>query len=149
MKIAITFLTANKLNIFATLSSIQTQFNNLSNVITDLASNQIIYNFKIRESISFINDQTSKEFFFENTRLEYKIEVVEAISYVNAQIKIRYNTRHVSLLLKLKDKTFLRFHKEYKIFSQKNRKLSNQKCEHFLIKGKVERLSYKLNLLLT
>ena len=61
-------------------------------------------------------------------------------------MKIRYDARYVSLLLKSEDKTFFRFHKKYKIFSQKNRKLSNQRCEFFLIKRQIERLFYELNL---
>ena len=47
------------------------------------------------------------------------------------------------------DKAFLKLHKGYKVPSQENRKLSNQRCGSFLMKKRVERLSYELNLSLT
>ena len=84
VEIAVRFLTANELNIFAALSSIQTQFNNSFNATTDLTLNQIVYEFKTKETISFINDQTLEEFFIENIRLKYKTKIAEAISYANA-----------------------------------------------------------------
>lgn len=82
-------------------------------------------------------------------RLKYKFEIAKTISYVNTQMKIRHDAKHVFLLLKFEKKTFLKFYKEYKNFTQKNRKLFNQKCESFLIKKKVEKLSYELNLFAT
>ena len=146
VEIAVRFLTASELNISAVLSSIQAQFNNSSNATTDLTLNQIVYEFKIREAISFINDQTFEEFFIESTRLKYRTKVAEAISYANAQMKIRYDSRHVSLLFKSEDKAYLKLHKNYKISSQENRKLFNQRCELFLVKRRIEKLSYELDL---
>ena len=125
VKIAIKFLIANEFDIFTILFSIQTQFNNSFNAITKLTFNQVIYDFKIKETILFINEQSSEELSLESARLKYKIEIVEAISFANAQMKIRYNTKHVFLLFKSNEKAFLKLHKRYKTLNQKNRKLSN------------------------
>ena len=75
------------------------------------------------------------------------ISPFEHISHtLTAQMKIRYNSRHVSLLLKSENKAYLKFHKNYKILSQKNCKLFNQRCEPFLMKRRIEKLSYELDL---
>lgn len=60
-------------------------------------------------------------------------------------MKMYYDFRHTSLLLKSEKKAYFKFNKNYR-FSKHHKKLSQQKCESFLIKRKVKRLIYELEL---
>lgn len=64
-------------------------------------------------------------------RMKNREKVVGAIAFANAHMKIRYNWRHKSLLLRFDDKAFLRLHKKYEMKEQ-HKKLDNQRCELFL-----------------
>ena len=59
-------------------------------------------------------------------------KTIDAISYVNIISKIQYNSMHVLLLLKSKNKTFLKLHHEYFLFEKHNRKLSIKELILFL-----------------
>ena len=60
-------------------------------------------------------------------------------------MKIKYNFKHKLILLRSKDKAYLKLHKDYSIQEQ-HKKLNNQKCESFLMKRRVDRLAYELNI---
>lgn len=60
-------------------------------------------------------------------------------------MKIRYDVRNKSLLLRFENKVYLRLYKTYSIHDQ-HKKLKNQKCELFIVKRRVERLTYELNI---
>ena len=49
------------------------------------------------------------------------------------------------LLFKVNDYVYLRFHHEYQLLDRFNKKISQQRCDFFLIKRCIERLIYKLN----
>ena len=42
---------------------------------------------------------------------------------------------------------YLRLHYNYKLLDRFNRKMFNQRCESFIVKQRVKRLTYELNLL--
>ena len=63
-------------------------------------------------------------------------------------MKLRYDNKHKSLLFKIDDITYFGLHYDYKIFNRFNKKLSNQYVDLFLIKRKIEKLTYKINSLL-
>ena len=141
VEIAIRYLVTTNIDVLFFLSTLQFQLNNFSNASIDLSFNEIIYDFKIRE-ILFIEASTSRKKISEN-RLKNKQKTVDAISFVNAHMKIKYDVRHKSLLLQFENKVYLRLHKNYQILNQ-HKKLDNQKCESFLIKRRIDRLAYKL-----
>ena len=150
MKIAIRFFTSNNsdVDIVAILLTIQFQLNNSFNATTDLTFNEIIYEFKIRDTISaFIREQTTMKS-ISNRRQKYQTKVSDAIAFANAKMKVYYDFKHKSLLLKFENKVYFRFNKEYKL-SEHHKKLSQQRCESFLIKRRIERLTYELNLFAT
>jgi hypothetical protein len=139
------------------LSMIQANLNNASNAITDLASNEINYEFKVKDILRALYEQLKNtsmnetQFKLTNeklneTRLRFRQKTADAVSFVNAKFKIMYNKRHKSLMLKVEDKAFLKLHKEYALSEKFNVKLFNQRCESFLIKRKIERLVYELEL---
>ena len=143
VEIAIRYLVTTNIDVLSFLSALQSQFNNFSNASIDLSFNEIIYDFKIRE-ILFMKASTSKKQISEN-KLRNRQKIVDAISFVNAHMKIRYDVRHKSLLLQFEDKAYLRLHKNYQILNQ-HKKLDNQKCGSFLIKRRIDRFAYELNI---
>ena len=72
VEIAIRFLYSNDfdVNIVSALSTIQSQLNNSFNVSTDFALNEIIYDFKVRDTISTLNQNQTNES-FANKRKKY------------------------------------------------------------------------------
>ena len=147
IEIAIRFLTSNnsEVSIVSILFIIQSQLNNSSNASIELASNEIIYDFKVRDTISTFNQRNLSEKSATDKRKKYQAEANDAIAFANVKMKIYYDFKHKSLLLKSKKKTYFRLNKDYKLFDH-HKKLSQQKCEFFLIKKRVNRLTYELKL---
>ncbi len=110
--------------------------------------NKIIYKFKIKKTLFLLNyDKFITNNLF-NKRFKYCIEIKNAIVFANIKVKIYYNLRHTSLLLNSKDKTYLKLNYDYQLLNKFNRKIFSQQCDSFIIKKRVERLAYKLKLLL-
>ena len=128
-----------------TLPALQAQLNNSPNASTGLSPNETIYGFKVRESTSTLRPHLPPD--VATTRLEFRQEAKDAISYANARMKVYYDARHVPLLLNPGDQAYLRLHKGYNLPAKPNRKLSDQRCGPFLVKKRVGRLAYELELL--
>ena len=132
------------------LSFIQAQLNNSLNTATDLVSNEMIYDFKIRNalfSITKINTVNAQD--LSTQRLKYQQETIDAIVFAATKIKIYYDVKHTSILLNEDDYVYLRLNKDYKLSRRLNSKLSQQRCDLFKILRRVDRLTYQLNLLST
>lgn len=86
VEIAVRFLLATNLDldIVASLPVIQFQLNNSANASTGLSPNEIVYGFKIRDSIYSLSESQSEEKDLSTTRLQYRQDVSDAISYANA-----------------------------------------------------------------
>ena len=147
IEIIIRFIITNysNINFVLILSSLQTTLNNFVNVTIDLALNEIIYDFKIRKTLTtlFVDQVVD----LSTQRLKYRQKAVDAIAFANVKVKVYYDARHTPLLLKVEDYAYLRLHHEYRLFSKLERKISQQRCESFLIKRRVKRLIYELKLL--
>ena len=129
------------------LSSIQAQLNNSLNTVIDLVSNEMIYDFKIRDalfSITKINTVNAQD--LSTQRLKYQRKTIDAIVFATTKIKIYYDVKHTSILFNENDYVYLRLNKNYKLSKRLNSKLSQQRCDFFKILRLVERLAYKLNL---
>ena len=137
--------------------TLQLTFNNLLNVLIERSSNKIVYDFKIRELIHAIvvfflskniNTKTKYQLVdIEATRFRYRIEITNVIFYVSVQSKIQYDSKHVSLLLRLEKKIYFQLYYNYTLSKKSNYKLSKQRYNLFSIKRRVDRLVYKLKLL--
>ena len=128
-------------------SSIQVQLNNSLNTVTDLASNEMIYDFKIKNalfSITKVNIVNAQDLSIQ--RLKYQRKTIDVIVFATTKVKIYYDVRHTSILFEKDEYVYLRLNKEYKLSKRLNSKLSQQRCEFFKILQRVERLTYKLNL---
>ena len=149
VEIAIRYFIIEHFNIdyVLALSFIQVQLNNTFNIVTDLVSNEIIYDFKIRDALfSITRVNTVKTQNLSIQRLKYQQETIDAIVFATTKIKIYYDVRHTSIFLKKNEYVYLRLNKEYKLSRKFNSKLSQQRCESFKILKRVERLVYKLKL---
>ena len=151
----------SNVNWVAALLALQFAFNNAINSSIEKISNEICYEFKIQEVIftiaeSFmftksrfenLNIKTKKQLkHIETIKVRYCQEATNVCSYASLKLKIRYDSLHVSFLLKLKDKVFLRLHRDYSLFEKHNKKFFNQRCDSFLVKRRIDRLVYELDL---
>ena len=128
-----------------TLLTFQSYFNNAFNAIIDKSSNEIIYDFKIRDVfVVFIKQITSTNREFERFRHQKKI--VDVTFYVMIKIKIIYDLKHISFMFKSSENSFFRLNKNYILFFKFNVKLFNQRIDFFIVKRRVKRFAYELNL---
>ena len=114
----------------------------------NLASNKVIYEFKIKKTLSLLHNNLSITNVFEK-RLKFRVEIFDVIIFVNIKAKIYYDARHQLLLLNLEDKTYLRLNYDYYLLEKSSKKISLQRCDSFLIKKRIDRLVYFLELSFT
>ena len=98
----------------------------------------------IREKVPGIIEQKTAD--FSEDRFIFRKEAADATSFANAKAKIYYDIRHTPLLMKPGDFAYLTLNRGYRLPSQPNRKLSQQRCGPFLVKRRVDRLAYELEL---
>lgn len=146
VEIAIRYLITINIDIIEFFFSLQAQFNNYLNAFIDLFFNNIIYNFKVRETL-FLNlsNVSSVANNILNLKMKNRQKTIDAILFANVHMKFRYNARHKSLFFRLDQIFFLRLHKSYEM-NEQHRKLDNQRCNLFLIKRRVDRFAYELNI---
>lgn len=76
----------------------------------------------------------------------FRQKIINVIIFVNVKMKFQYDNKHIIFLLKSSDKVFLKFHVDYILFGKHNKKFFQQRCESFIIKRRIDRLTYELNL---
>ena len=135
------------INYIRVLSFIQVQLNNSFNVVIELFSNEINYDFKMRDALFNLNRvNTTKSKNKTTQRLKYRQKTTDVIDFVVAKFKIYYDSRHVFLLFKVDEYVYLRFNQDYQLSKKFNRKLSQQRCEFFKMLRRIERLTYEFEL---
>ncbi len=158
VKIALRFfLTKNsRIDWINVASLIQVSLNNYLNVSIELSSNEITYEFKIKNTLFFLIIEKIENIsqlkilnLLNQIRMKNRQKTTNAIFFANVKIKIIHDRRHKSLFLNSKNKTFLRFHKKYTLFEIINKKLFQQKCDSFTVKRRVKRLAYEFELFKT
>ena len=100
------------------------------------------------------NDQTRKRIENDNSSTTMKNEknilwkkIDDAINFAQTMQKIRYDDKHKKLILKEKNKMFLKLHKKYTQSDLKNRKFDKQRIDSISVLIKIKKLVYKLNIL--
>ena len=78
--------------------------------------------------------------------MKYKQKTVVVIVFINAKVKMYYNARHQFFMFNVKNRVYLRLYHEYILFDHFNKKMFNQRYDLFLIKRRVDRLTYKFDL---
>ncbi len=135
------------------LSFIQTFMNNVSNVSTELSSNEILYGFKVTKPLNLLNDTNAVNAkdddsftFLEEERIILRNEAENAIAFANVAMKIRLDSTRKQLNLNVENYVYLKLHKEYTQPGLTNRKFSKQRLESVKILEKVGKLVYKLDI---
>ena len=124
----------------------QTHLNNVSNAVIKLLANEINYEFKLRNILSLNSTESNELINIVEQRLKYRQEVANIIVLANIKTKIYYNAKYQLLLLRAKDKVYLRLYHDYQLFERFSKKLSKQRCDSFTIKRRVNRFVYELEL---
>ena len=137
----------SKINYVFALSFIQTQLNNAFNVVTNLSSNEINYDFKMKDIlINFNNIITANSVDLSIKRFEYRQKAVDVIAFAAVKSKVYYDVKHTLILLKVDEYVYLRLHQDYQLSNKSNRKFSQQRCELFKIIRRMRRLIYEFEL---
>jgi hypothetical protein len=141
-------------NWISATSLIQASLNNSFNVVIELSFNEIMYEFKTRDTLSFLVAEKFEQIsqfkilsLLNQTRYRNRCEIANAVFFANAKVKILHDRKHQSLFFKSRKKIYLRLHKDYNLFEIINKKLFQQRCDSFTIKRRVKRLAYELDLL--
>ena len=128
--------------------------NNFQNVITEFSSHEILYEFKMLETVNLLNNNQIRKrvendnsfTVMKNEKNMFRKKIFNAINFVQTMQKIRYDNKHKKLILKKKNKMFLKLHKKYTQSNLKNRKFDKQRIDLINVLIKVEKLAYKLNI---
>lgn len=129
------------------LPSLQFGFNSAPNASTGIVPNKLKFGFAPRGLTALIGEEeqvTMPE--LDAARIVYRREAADAVSFANAQMKIRYDGKHKPLMLKAGDYAYLRLHHGYQLPSKPSKKFSNQYAGPFLVKKKIGDLAYELDL---
>ena len=110
---------------------LQAKFNNVKQFVIDYASNELIYEFRINDSVSMLVDLSSENY---NRLRQIKREDAEAVmAFANAISKSRYDQTHRVMKLASGFLIYLRLHQGYTIPGLFNRKLFNQRVGPFKV----------------
>ena len=126
------------------LSFIQVDNNNVVHVIIEYASNELIYEFKINDTLNMLTNLLFENY---NQLRQIKRKNVEIVmTFANAFNKTRYDEVHKTLKINVDDKMYLRLHHDYIIFDLFNHKLSKQRIKFFFVIEKIDNLAFRLQL---
>ena len=132
---------------------IQTLLNNSSNNIIEISPHEILYEFRILNTIDLLNNDEAKlKTEDENpiTEIEkkniFRTETKNAINFEQTIQKIKYDLRHKFLNFKKKNKIYFRLHNDYNQPGLTNRKFDKQKIESISILKKMGKLTYRLDI---
>ena len=126
------------------LSFFQAENNNVVHVTIEYSSNELIYEFKINDTLNMLTDLSFENY---SQLRQIKRDDVEAVmTFVSALSKARYDEVHRTMKLKIDDKMYLRLHHDYTIFDLSNHKLIEQRVRSFSIIEKIDNLVFRLQL---
>ena len=126
------------------LSFIQIENNNVVHATIEYVSNEFVYEFKINDTLNMLTNLSFENY---SQLRQIKRENVEVVmTFVNALSKIRYDTIHKTLKLKIDDKMYLRLHHDYIISNLFNHKLSKQRVKFFFVNEKIDNFAFRLQL---
>lgn len=144
VEIALRFhLTTGTNDWLSVLPFLQASLNNSVTSVTGFAPNELVYGFRVRDTLGLLADLPPED--FNQLRLIKREEADDALAFVNAISKARYDHSHMSMNLAEGSQAYLRLHHGYSIPGV-NPKLSNQRVGPFPVLEKVGNLAYRLEL---
>ena len=126
------------------LSFLQIENNNVVHVIIENFSNELIYEFKINDTLNMLTNLSFEN--YSQLRQIKRDDVEVVMTFVNALNKARYDEVHRTMKLKIDDKVYLRLHHDYTIFDLSNHKLIEQQVKSFSIIEKIDNFVFRLQL---
>ena len=126
------------------LSFIQVDNNNVVHVIIEYVSNELIYEFKINDTLNMLTNLSFEN--YSQLRQVKRKNVEIAMTFANTLSKTRYDAVHKTLEFKIDDKMYLRLHHDYIISNLFNHKLSKQRVKFFSVIEKIDNLAFRLQL---
>ena len=126
------------------LPFLQTSMNNSTNSSTGCAPNELTVGFRVRDPLNMLSDLPPEDYAL--LRDIKRSQAHEAIAFANAKAKIRYDSKHKPINMKVGDQAYLRLHHGYTIPGLTNKKLSSQREGPFPILRKIGSLAYELDL---
>lgn len=127
------------------LPYLQGSLNNSTNQLTSILLNEVVYGFRIRNTLGLLSIDIAPEYYTKVRQL-IREQTEDSITFANAIIKIRYNTTHIQRDIRVGDLVFLRLYHGYTIPGLSNRKLSFQRVGPFKVLNKIGKLAFKLEL---
>jgi len=98
--------------------------NNFKNASTRKSSNKLIYE-KIVRDVLLLTSSYKENIDYVAKREKNQREVAKFITFVNVEMKLRYDNCYYSLILRKDNNVFLKLYFEYKISNLKNSKFLN------------------------
>ena len=146
LKIALRFWLSNSNNInwLKTLSYLTTTNNNATSVTIDFVLNELIYEFRVNDSLTLLKNLPTKN--YNRLRQIKRKSVEEVMTFVNVMRKLRYDAAHIELKLTVDDYVYLCLYHDYTILDLINKKLNQQRVDFFKILKKINTLTYRLEL---
>ena len=126
------------------LPELHATLNNMLNSSTGLSLNEIVYEFKLHDTLFFLTTDVLMNFALD--RAAKFREAEESLAFTQLSAKIQYDWHHCPLAMKVKNLAYILLHWKYSLLRLKNRKFMNQRAGPFLIKRKIESLTYELKL---
>ena len=125
-------------------STFQALINNFTFVATEKAFNEVAYDFISNTIINLLKTDIVDLL----NLLKSRIEIRDAVSWINMNYKKHYDRKHSSLFFKEDEWALLKLHQSYSIsfFIEITKKLTQQFVDSFKILAKIERLTYRLNI---
>ena len=146
LKIAFRFwlFNSNNENWMSVLPYLIVVLNNFANVSTELFSNKLVYDFRVNDSLTLLENLSIENY---NKFRQIKRDAAKkAIVFVNVMHKRRYDNMHFDVKLIVDDYAYIRLFADYTIFDLTSYKLSQQRVDSFKIFEKIDTLTYRLKL---
>ena len=146
IEIALRFWLFNSKNTnwLATLFYLTIFHNNVINVTIDFVFNELIYDFKINDTLNMLKNLFVENYFkFKQIQREFAKKIM---IFANVMHKRRYDQTHTNIQLKIENYVYLELYFDYIISDLNNHKLSQQRVDSFKIIEKIDTLTYRFEL---
>ena len=122
------------------------ELNRMKNAFTELSSDEIIYEFKLQDSLTLLQSMIKSDTDFTSEQRIAQQEAQKAVTFANYEVKIWYDKHHCLLALEIRDEVFIKLYKRYILSVIINWKFFNQWASPVKVLKKIELLIYKLDI---
>ena len=124
------------------LPYLQSYLNNSKNQSTGVSSNEILYGFHVRDTLSSLLDLPAED--FTKLRQLKRDQAEESIAFANVFAKTRYDAKHQAVSVAVGEHVYLLLGEGYNIPGLINTKLHHQRIGPFKVLEKIGPLAYRL-----